>query len=208
MYGVGAAPVTNASPPGREQEGLSVASRTRCSSRLGRYHGKQPPSPLLPALRLYHQHIGISARARRKATRRRCRCCLWPGPRAGPGRGDRTPSRARVGFGSAFALPAAVRQKAPGWGGKQRPELPPCAVPACRGSAAAVGSGGSPGVRLLAHQFSNVARSAFETSQMSAGGGLHLPWPGAETTSSALLRSEQCRCTVIASGKLRARWMP
>lgn len=148
-----------------------------------RYHGKQPPSPLLPALRLYHQHIGISARARGKGARRRCRCCLWPGPRAGPGRGDRTPSRARVGFGSAFVLPAAVRQRAPGCGGEQRPQLPLCAVLACRGSAAVVGSGGSP-----ARQFSNVAWSVSETSQMTAGGGLHLLWAGAEATSSALLR--------------------
>lgn len=149
---------------------------------------KQPPSPLLPALRLYHQHIGISARAHRKGARRRCRCCLWPGPRAGPGRGDRTPSRARVGFGSAFVLPAAVRQRAPGCGGERRPQLPLSAVLACRGSAAAGGSGGSAGVRLLARQFSNVAWSASETSQMTAGGGLHLLWPGAEATSSALLR--------------------
>lgn len=85
-----------------------------------RYHGKQPPSPLLPALRLYHQHIGISARAHRKGARRRCRCCLWPGPRAGP-RGPH-----------ALQSPGRVRQRlcAPGRGETKSSGLRRRAAPA------------------------------------------------------------------------------
>lgn len=189
MYGVVAAPVTNASPRGWEQEGLSIASRTRCSSRLAVGPLPWQNSLPLPFSQPSGCTISTSVFLHERTGRERGDVAgaafgLVPGP----GRGDRTPSRARVGFGSAFVLPAAVRQRAPGCGGERRPQLPLSAVLACRGSAAAGGSGGSAGVRLLARQFSNVAWSASETSQMTAGGGLHLLWPGAEATSSALLR--------------------
>lgn len=124
MYGVVAAPVTNASPRGWEQEGLSIASRTRRSSRLA--VGPLPwqtaslsPSPSPPAVPSAHRYFCTSTQEGSEETLQ-VLPLAWSQGRAGP-RGPH-----------ALQSPGRVRQRlcAPGRGETKSSGLRRRAAPA------------------------------------------------------------------------------